>query len=755
MLKKFVSIKNVGVFRNSPASGDTEFRKLTLIHAHNGRGKTTLCAIMRSLKTGDSTLVMERRTLDGAGDPHVHMLIGGGTAEFKNGSWGSACDHLEVFDADFIAANVYSGDAITHEHKKSICRFVLGADGVKLAVAYDSADGAERAAATALSTAKFDLQKIIARGMVIDTFIGLVEDPEVDKRIADKKAEIAVIKDSTTIETKASLAKLLIEDLPPNLDTLLGKTIDGVAADAEERIRTHLEKHKMKSEAWLSEGLGYVVEEDCPFCGQSLAGSPVIGSIRSFFSDAYRAFQTELSTLQSFVMGISNDATLLKVQKVIKDNAALVEFWRKYTDKAEPTLSFDDRVQPAAVKLRVVNDLLTTKISAPLEAVKNTATNEMADWKKLREEVTAYNAAVDAFNLAITGVKKSSESKSTAALEQELATLEARKARHGKEGAAVVKSYQEAVANKSAAEKAKEKAKDDLDAYNDKVMGMYQSTVNDMLTRFGAAFRLSRVEIEYTGRAPRVGYAFGLRGVDVEPGGDNTPAGTPCFRNTLSSGDRSTLALALFMAQIKNRKDLASLIVVFDDPFTSLDDFRQQWTCYALRRLAEDAKQVIVLSHSLEFLKLIANRCDKPNTRTLKLDHINAGDSRIIEFNLDDAAAALVDKDVLKLRSYHYGDEKDAPATVRCIRPILENHMRKLAPDDCPEGNGWLGTFLGTIKSASAGSALAVFQPDYDDYDFLNAYTSPYAHDSGTSPAIDEEEARSAVGLTLKLIGRI
>ena len=165
---------------------------------------------MRSLKTGDSTLVMERKTLDGAGEPHVHMLIGGGTAEFKNGSWESACDHLEVFDADFIASNVYSGDAITHEHKKNICRFVLGAEGVKLAVAYDSADASERAAAAALSAAKTDLQKIIARGMVIDTFIGLVEDPEVDKRIADIESEIAVIKDSTTIHTKGSLAKMSI-----------------------------------------------------------------------------------------------------------------------------------------------------------------------------------------------------------------------------------------------------------------------------------------------------------------------------------------------------------------------------------------------------------------------------------------------------------------------------------------------------------------------------------------------------------------
>src|SRR5687768_16422606 len=38
MLKKISGIKNVGTFRNSPALGDVDLRKLTLMHADNGRG---------------------------------------------------------------------------------------------------------------------------------------------------------------------------------------------------------------------------------------------------------------------------------------------------------------------------------------------------------------------------------------------------------------------------------------------------------------------------------------------------------------------------------------------------------------------------------------------------------------------------------------------------------------------------------------------------------------------------------------------
>ncbi|MGO9112310.1 MAG: hypothetical protein ACLP9L_24030 [Thermoguttaceae bacterium] len=175
MLRKFVSIRNVGVFRNSPASGDTELRKLTLVHGDNGRGKTTLCAMLRSLRTGDATLVLERRTLDGTGEPHVQLLIGGGTAEFKDGAWSSTCDRLAVFDADFIAANVYSGDAITHDHKRNLCRVVLGSEGVALAETYDATDGMEREAGTAFAAAKAALQKLVPRGLSLDQFIGLAE----------------------------------------------------------------------------------------------------------------------------------------------------------------------------------------------------------------------------------------------------------------------------------------------------------------------------------------------------------------------------------------------------------------------------------------------------------------------------------------------------------------------------------------------------------------------------------------------------
>ena len=63
MLKKIVSIKNVGKFRNSAAKGNPELARNSFILGANGFGKTTICAVLRSLQSGDADHIMCRRTL--------------------------------------------------------------------------------------------------------------------------------------------------------------------------------------------------------------------------------------------------------------------------------------------------------------------------------------------------------------------------------------------------------------------------------------------------------------------------------------------------------------------------------------------------------------------------------------------------------------------------------------------------------------------------------------------------------------------
>jgi hypothetical protein len=115
----------------------------------------------------------------------------------------------------------------------------------------------------------------------------------------------------------------------------------------------------------------------------------------------------------------------------------------------------------------------------------------------------------------------------------------------------------------------------------------------------------------------------------------------------------------------------------------------------------------------------------------------------------------LVEKDIIQIRDFYLGDHKDAIKTIRSIRPVLENYIRRMAPEVSPKGHGWLGTFLGDINVADACSPLSVFKPKYDELDYLNSYTSPYVHDSGYAPPINTSELTVAAELTLKLTGRL
>jgi wobble nucleotide-excising tRNase len=649
MLKKFAVIKNVGTFRNSPALGE-EMRKLTLVHAENGRGKTTLCAIMRSLKNGDGIPIVERKSLDSDGAPQVKVMLDVGLRKFNDGKWCQKVDDFEIFDAAFVANNVYSGDDVTHDHKKNLCRVVIGAEGVKLAERYDELDAEVKKLAGEEATLKAAVQALAPKGMTAEKYMELPVDPEIDKKITAKKAELAALADAEAIRIRKPVTAVEVPQPPSNLSATLQKTIEGVSKDAEQRIRAHIAKHKMgeQGEAWLADGVEYASDDECAYCAQSLKHSSIVSDYAAFFGEAYRNFQAELVRRKGEFDTSLSDATLMSVQQAVSGNAVFVEFWKKHVIAEAPSMDFAAEFKPVIVALlEALKPLVAQKVASPLEAVaySEDVLAKIEDWKALRSVMATYNEQLKAYNEAIKTLKAAPATANIAVVRQQIEALEAEKTRHEKKGLEAVRDYKLALIKKLAEEIEKTKAKDALDVYNEKIIGKYGKTVNGLLKRFGTSFTLETVRVQYTGRTPRIGYSIGLRGKEIELGGDKTPQGTSSFSNTLSSGDRSALALALFIAQLKNRADLSNLIVVFDDPFTSLDSFRQNYMCEMIRSIARDAKQVIVLSHSLEFLKLVATRCDKSATVAMKIDMHRKTDSRIIVLNLNDATAELIDKD--------------------------------------------------------------------------------------------------------------
>ena len=155
MIKKFVTIKNVGKFRSYNAADDVELHQLTLLYAENGRGKTTVCDILRSLRSGNGDYIEGRGTLGHPDDkPEVLIRLAGENAKFENSTWTSTVPEIAIFDSTFVHENVYAGEFVDDEHKKNLYRVIVGEEGARLARQVTELDGQVREAGREITVKK-------------------------------------------------------------------------------------------------------------------------------------------------------------------------------------------------------------------------------------------------------------------------------------------------------------------------------------------------------------------------------------------------------------------------------------------------------------------------------------------------------------------------------------------------------------------------------------------------------------------------
>lgn len=134
MIHRIRLLRNIGQFDSVDAAATITLGRLVLIYAENGRGKTTLAAVLRSLANGDPMPITERRRLAAAHPPHVVLDCEGGPpdAMFQNGTWNRTLPQLALFDDVFIDENIHSGLTVDARHRQSLHELVLGARGVEL-----------------------------------------------------------------------------------------------------------------------------------------------------------------------------------------------------------------------------------------------------------------------------------------------------------------------------------------------------------------------------------------------------------------------------------------------------------------------------------------------------------------------------------------------------------------------------------------------------------------------------------------------
>jgi wobble nucleotide-excising tRNase len=760
MIKKFIGIKNTGRFMNYSSAGDVELRRYNLFFAENGRGKTTLCAILRSMQTAAPEYIIERTTLGATGNPEVKILLENkDVAAFDGKAWNKSLPSIEIFDSTFINDNVFIGDYVDFEQKRNLYRVIVGSQGVALAAKVDQLDENIRAKNSDIAIRRAALQQQTPYSIkTIEAFLTIAADLDIDAKILDKTNELAAVKRSNEIKTKDILSKLPLPALPATFKAILKKGIEGIGKNAEQRVAQQIQSHKMHDEGgeWLSQGVGYIQGERCPFCGQGVSGNALVAAYRAFFSEGYRQLQAEIVGLKQDIETAFGAQSLSDIGKTIIRNDAAAEFWKQFSSLQLPPITFATDIKIQVQEFwKAALALVTKKASSPLEEV--TPDAAFTEKENLLQQVTAklsaYNTAIDAANTAIQNKKDKTLALSQTTVETALAQFQAVKHRHTPEVSALCTQYQSALDDKKTLDQQKAAAKTQLDQHAESIIGHYEKRINDLLKGFNAGFSIANVKRSYTGGTASSTYQILINGTPVDLGDSSTPVGTPCFRSALSAGDKNTLAFAFFLAQLEQDDKKAEKIVVFDDPFNSQDRSRRTRTKELIKKCGKECRQILVLSHDPYFLKHLWDSLSSAEGKTLQLSRVGPQNTAIEEWDIEKETQEGYFQDHAALIAYLQEGSKNLRDVAPKIRPVLEGYCRYRFPGQFTDKE-WLGDMIAKIRDKGTDHQLFTL---LEELESINDYSKKYHHDTNQAKAdtepIDDGELQSYVKRTLNIVG--
>ena len=499
MISRIISIRNIGKFVSCSAANDVSFRKLTLIFGENGKGKTTMGDILRSLSTGRPEYILGRRTLGTQFLPSAQVLLDGNTVvNFKDGKWDGPGPRMAIYDSAFIDENVHSGNNIDAEHRKNLYGVIVGEEGVALAKKVDGYDARIHEVNKDSKAKKSVVEAYLPQGIQFDGFLDLSQIPGLDGVIAGKQAETDTLKRAKEITEKPALAIVTLPKLPPNYETLLAKTLPDISNEAESRVKRHLASHvKPGSERWIAQGLLLSDGAQCPFCGQNIQNLDLVDAFRRYFSETYAEFKGELSTLSDLLTQEFSDAALLSAQRALDNNGNLAAFWVQFIAAELPENPFD-AIQKAISDLRnAALSRLKARLASPLENIPADADfdRSIEAYGMISAIAAEYGKAVVAVNELIAAKKKELEAGDLARANVELTCLLSVRKRFEIDVDEACRRYSDAVARKTVLNVEKAAARKKVDEYCKKVLARYEKRINELLDVFGAGFRIGETKM--------------------------------------------------------------------------------------------------------------------------------------------------------------------------------------------------------------------------------------------------------------------
>ncbi len=399
------------------------------------------------------------------------------------------------------------------------------------------------------------------------------------------------------------------------------------------------------------------------------------------FGKQYKAHIATITDATTALDDALGEDARTAVAATLSANVASAKAWEQYVQLGAALPHCADLGTDLAEAHSTAKDLLDRKRQSPLDAIEDAELTAKASaaLSRAAATLTAYNTAVETINTATNGAQSTSATATEDDAKRAVANAKCRIARN--EDAGVQRRIEDYLAASRRDERAKNARKvtqRKLKDANEAAADHYHLRVNHYLERFGVSARITRPTNSMAGNAGSSDYSLIIRGESVPRGRGPGAAPIPSFRNTLSTGDKTTLALAFFLANLDHDGSLSQKVVVFDDPLASHDSHRRGKTVEAIKALCGRCLQLIVLSHDEYFLRDVEKLCASITKASYQMEYSDGYDwSAAKPVRLADLCRSDHTKRLDKLAAYADHRQGDPNDIVLHVRQVIETHFRR------------------------------------------------------------------------------
>ena len=631
MIKK---IKDIGIFKNYEAKYTKlkkDFSKVNLIYGLNTYGKSTLCDILKDVSDNTNERIKERLSIPICDSPEVIINSDIGSSHFSINKWTSnqLKNKILVFDDEFVMKNVFSGIDLIGDRKtkENFTDFILGDKGVQIAKEIEQLKYQQKEIKIDIERnippsqhgkMDNDIKKYLNMNVVENLNELNSKKQELEKKVEIAKRRIDNIEKMRKYQNfrcePLSKIKSLIEKIK-ELCNIWKKTFNissGFVIGYQEYLNKRF-NNDSRAEQWLSQGLKYLNGEDqCPLCGQNINKSNIVKTLKEVLGNDYQEYKEKIILdleniqIQWNVLELSKNILIVRnklenAKKIFGEEINIFdkELSRLYIE-AEVEEKKLERDLDYLQKLKRTNDIIKralpgnpVEFEMDIDKIFNRYNNI---WNHLAQCIKEINVNLNEIRNNTEKEKRYNKTEIDNSKEIELIKQKICRLRENRECVTLNELYNK----KRFLELSINNKNQELEENQNIYLTNYFNSINRIFKKYGAKkFEIRKGELSRRGNRSIIGIKVLFDGVSINS--KDTP------RKIFSESDKRALAMSVFMAKIENMPNdkKENLILVMDDPVTSLDENRMRTVTNHIMELSHKLNQIVILTHHFTFANYI------------------------------------------------------------------------------------------------------------------------------------------------------